>query len=177
MPSETPDPKWGPGQVVLRHKTAWYHHVVSRYVDVDDGSVLYEIAGPTHTGSKFIPEREAIHDYQSAGFRIPPEVKPATVFGTEVEGILYGYKDEPHVPVEGKETPIKVGDAVDDSDAHADTGDEQTPVVRGPRPDHFPHSAIGCDGQFHYDDADRCYRCLSCGAERPFYAWQEDLPQ
>ncbi|MFC6770302.1 hypothetical protein ACFQDD_01970 [Halorubrum pallidum] len=168
-----PAPRWGPGLVVLRHETGWYHHIVSRYVDVDDGTVLYEIADSTHTRQQYVPEREAVRNYESAGFRLPPAVKPAEAFGERVEGILYGYKDRPHVPVEGKETPIKVGDAADDNDA----GNGRQPAVRGPRPDHFPHSVMGCDGQFHYDEADGRYRCLNCDAQRPFYAWQADPPQ
>lgn len=93
-------PRWGEGQVVQCKRTKWYHHVVGRYVDADDGHVLYRIACPTHTDYEYIREEDAIYEYESAGFRLPTAVKPASVFGTRVEGILYGYKDTPHTPVE-----------------------------------------------------------------------------
>lgn len=93
------DPRWGQGQVVQRRRTDYYYHVVNRYRDIDDGHVLYRLTSPTHTGYEYIREEDAIHEYESAGFRLPTSVKPAAVFGHRVEGILYGYNERPHEPV------------------------------------------------------------------------------
>lgn len=91
--------QWGPGQVVQRLRSGYYYHVVSRYEELDDGHVLYRLASPTHTGYDYIREEDAIHEYQSAGFRLPTAIKPASVFGHRVEGVLYGYNERPHTPV------------------------------------------------------------------------------
>jgi len=93
-------PRWGRGQVVQRRDSGWYWHVVARLVDVDSGRVRYEIADPTHTRYEMYREEDAVVEFENAGFRLSPGMKPAAVFGKRVEGILYGYNDEPHQPVE-----------------------------------------------------------------------------
>jgi len=44
-------------------------------------------------------------------------------------------------------------------------------AVQGPRPTMYPHIELDCNGQFHWDDADTCYRCIVCGEVRAFYEW------
>lgn len=44
-------------------------------------------------------------------------------------------------------------------------------VVRGPRPEMYPHTSMSCSGQFHFDDVDGWYRCIDCGEVREFHNW------
>jgi hypothetical protein len=101
------EPRWGTGQVVQRRESGYYYHVVNRYLDIDTGQVLYRVACPTHTKYEHIREPAAREKYRSAGFRLPVGVKPASVFGHRVEGILYGYNEQPHTPIaDGRERRI-----------------------------------------------------------------------
>jgi len=96
----TESPRWGRGQIVQRHRSGYYYHVVNRYVESDAQTILYRLAGPTHTQYEYIREADAVIEYSSAGFRLPVGVKPATAFGRRVEGILYGYNQRPHTPTD-----------------------------------------------------------------------------
>jgi len=104
--NDSDSPRWGRGQVVQRNRSGYYHHVVNRYIDADFDHVLYRIASPTHTGYDYIREEDAIYEYTNAGFRLPVGVKPASVFGHRVEGILYGYNERPHEPVDCTENEV-----------------------------------------------------------------------
>jgi hypothetical protein len=86
-------PRWGPGQLVQSNQSNSYYHVLNRYEDVDDGHVAYRIAGPTHTVYDWVREEDAIAEYDCTGIRLPTGVKPASVFGKRVGGMLLGYNE------------------------------------------------------------------------------------
>jgi len=83
-------PRLGPGQLVQRKKTGCYWHVVSRYVDLDDGHVSYRIANPTHSQDLRYSETDVHADFENTGIRLPVDVKPAAVFGERIDGRLRG---------------------------------------------------------------------------------------
>lgn len=98
MASESTEPKrrtprWGPGQIVQSNQSNYYYHVLNRYQDVEDGHVVYRISGPTHTVYEHIREEDAIVEYENTGIRIPTGVKPASVFGKRVDGMLVGHNE------------------------------------------------------------------------------------
>ena len=91
--SDTETAQFGVGALVQENGSGRYHHITARFRNIDDGRVLYKVWDPTHTHDWWYYQEDLLADFRPAGISLWPGVKPASVFGSRVDGILRGHNE------------------------------------------------------------------------------------
>lgn len=75
-------------ELVQDKETGEYWHVIGRMIDADTGERYYRLADATHTNYQQCVEDDLREDVEPV--RIRMAIKPASVFGQRVDGVLRG---------------------------------------------------------------------------------------
>ena len=86
------DPRYGRGAVIQSERDGRYYHIVNRYRDIDNGYIKYRYWDATHTHDYHCLAEDLQADFRPAGININPGIKPASVFGGRVGGLLVGWR-------------------------------------------------------------------------------------